>query len=254
MPIAAEIYYQQHEDTTDQAEPGLVFIHGAGGNHLYWPFNLRRLPGCRVYAVDLPGHGRSGGSGQPTIAGYGERIVQWLQAIHLGRVVFVGHSMGSAIALWLALEAPQQVGGLILIGAAAQLKVNPALIASAANPVSFPQVVETIIHWSFSRQAPSQLSRLATRRMLETNPSLLHSDLLACDSFNIQARLPEIHCPTLVICGAEDKMTPPNSGRSLAEHIAGASLEIIPSAGHMAMIEQPQAVEQILVEFLTVFK
>lgn len=254
MPIAAGIYYQQHEDTTDQDEPGLVFIHGAGGNHLYWPFNLRRLPGCRVYAVDLPGHGRSGGPGQRTIAGYGERIVQWLQAIHLRRIVFVGHSMGSAIALWLALEAPQQVGGLVLIGAAAELKVNPALIASAANPANFSQTVETVIHWSFSHQTPSQLTRLATRRMLEASPSLLQGDFLACDSFNVQARLPEIHCPTLVVCGEEDKMTPPISARSLAENIAGASLEIIPSAGHMAMIEQPQAVEQILVDFLSVFK
>ena len=96
--------------------PPSYLIHGAGGHHLYWPPQIRRLTGYRVYALDLPGHGRSGGSGQQTIDSYTTAVKDWLIEVNLHSAVFVGHSMGSAIALSLALNYPDHVLGLVLIG------------------------------------------------------------------------------------------------------------------------------------------
>jgi len=61
MPIASDLYYHVYHE--DNILP-VVLIHGAGGNHLYWPSEIRRLPGFRVFALDLPAHGKSGGRAQ----------------------------------------------------------------------------------------------------------------------------------------------------------------------------------------------
>ena len=102
----------------------------------------------------LPGHGKSAGSPQPTIAAYAAALLDWLQKLGLEQAVLVGHSMGSAIAMWLALERPDLVTGLGLLGSSARLAVNPALIAGASQADTFPQAVDTVIQWSFSHQHP----------------------------------------------------------------------------------------------------
>ena len=86
--------------------------------------------------------------------------------------------------------------------------------------------------------------------MLEIRPSVLHGDLLACTAFDVTDRLSEIHHPTLIICGAGDKMTPVRYSQQLADNIHDSTLKIVPSAGHMVMLEQPSLVADYLVEFL----
>jgi len=133
MPVAANLYYYTASDNEIGKRP-VVIIHGAGGTHLYWPPEIRRLSGYRVYALDLPGHGKSDASrGRQTIADYAGCVLEWLDAIGLNRAVFVGHSMGSAIALTLAIHHPQQVLGLGLVGAGARLRVHPDILENADN-------------------------------------------------------------------------------------------------------------------------
>src|SRR4030042_2520041 len=107
MPNAAGIYYHAYEGAGGGKHPPVVLIHGAGGHHLYWPSQIRRMPGLRVYALDLPGHGKSEGRGEQSIALYAESILGWLLAVDIHRAIFVGSSMGRAIALHLALAHPQ---------------------------------------------------------------------------------------------------------------------------------------------------
>ena len=147
---------------------------------MYWPSQLRRLAGYRVYALDLPGHGKSGGVGQQSILAYAQSVASWLEAAGLHRIVVAGHSMGSAIALTLALEIPEKVQGLALIGAGARLRVNPALIDGFSSPTSFLSTVEKTIAWSFSEYAPKRLVELAGKRMAETRQGVLYGDFLAC--------------------------------------------------------------------------
>jgi pimeloyl-ACP methyl ester carboxylesterase len=250
MPLIADIYYHVYSGDEEGNKPPIVLIHGAGGNHLYWPSEIRRLLGYRVYALDLPGHGKSGGRGLQSITAYAHRVLDWLEAIGLNKPVFVGHSMGSAIALSLAIECPQYVRGLGLIGSGARLRVAPELLESASSPTTFHSAVAAIVNLSFSSKSPPRLAELSARRMFEIRPSVLHRDFLACDAFDETQRIGEIQQPVLILCGEEDKMTPLRSAHFLASSLPKARLEIIPDAGHMVMLEQPKAVADSLLRFL----
>jgi pimeloyl-ACP methyl ester carboxylesterase len=228
----------------------VVLLHGAGGTHLYWPSEIRRLPGFRMIAVDLPGHGKSPSRGRQSISEYAAELVNWLEAAGLHRAAFVGHSMGSAIALALALDYPAHVLGIGLVGSGGRLRVAPALLEASASPETFEAAVAMTISHSFSPQVNPRLVELATQRMAETRPSVLHSDFLACNSFDVTARLGEIGAPTLVVCGEHDQMTPPRAARYLNENIPRSVLEVVPNAGHMVMLERPAEVAAILSSFL----
>lgn len=250
MPVAASLYYYAYLQEGQMQTP-VVLIHGAGGTHLQWSPQLRRLPGYRVFALDLPGHGKSGGRGLQSIQGYADAVVEWLQALGLWRAVFVGHSMGGAIALTLALDHPQHVSRLALVSTGARLRVHAAILDNAASESTYLNAVQTIIEWAFSSQAPPRMVELAAKRMAETRASVLYGDFLACNDFDVSERLAEIHHSTLVVCGVEDRMAPLRYSQFLAEHIPNAHLEIIPNAGHMVILEQPQAVANALLTFLS---
>ncbi len=247
MPIVSEIYYHVYQQGE---KPAVVLIHGAGGSHLSWPSEIRRMRGFRIFALDLPGHGKSAGGGQQSIEGYAQAIVNWLEAVGLYRPVFVGHSMGGAIALRLALDYPERVTALALLGSAAKLQVNPVLLEEASNPETFPNAVEKVIAWSFGPDAPINLTTLVVRRMLETRPSVLYNDFLACNAFDVTHLLTQIQHPALIICGERDRMTPLRHSQFLASRLAKARLEIIPGAGHMVMLEKPAEVASRLRQFL----
>jgi pimeloyl-ACP methyl ester carboxylesterase len=251
MPIANGLYYFTYQSRGASMLP-VVLIHGAGGTHQYWPPQVRRLPGCRIFALDLPGHGKSAGDrGCQSISEYTENILDWLEGIGLHRAVFIGHSMGSAIALSLGLDYPERVLGLGLVGAGAQLRVNPTLLQEASNPATYSRAVEMVVKWSFTSQAPENLLNLASRCMLGTRQSVFYGDLLACEAFDVQNRIGEIRNPTLVICGEQDKMTPVRGSQHLVNQIPNARLELVAGAGHMVMLERPEVVAGILVNFLS---
>jgi pimeloyl-ACP methyl ester carboxylesterase len=77
-----------------------------------------------------------------------------------------------------------------------------------------------------------------------------HGDYSACNVFDVMARLGEIHAPTIVICGEQDRMTPPKYSELLVSKIPGAQLALIENAGHSVMIEQPHAVSRALFDFV----
>lgn len=249
MPVAGALYY--HLNQGAETELPVVLLHGAGGMHLSWPPEIRRLPGYRVYALDLPGHGKSDQvGGLQSIAAYAQRIQAWLEAVDLSGAIFVGHSMGGAIALELALQFPDQVLGLGLISTGARLRVHPDLLAAADSPTTFYHAIETIVSWSFSPQAPARLTELVKQRLGEVRPSVLHGDLSACDRFDASEALEKVACPVLVVCGTEDRMTPLRSSQFLAGQIPQTQLVTIQDAGHMVMLEQPQATAAALAAFL----
>jgi pimeloyl-ACP methyl ester carboxylesterase len=248
MPIAANLYYYAHPG--EEARPPVVLIHGAGGTHLYWPPEVRRLARYRIYALDLSGHGKSGGAGNQSISDYARAVLDWLSAVELHQAVFVGHSMGSAIALSLALETPEHVLGLGLLGAGARLRVHPDILQNCASGTTYQTAIDLVVNCSFGPQADPHLVQLAKIRMAETRASVLHGDFLACDAFDLIDRVEEIQRPTLVICGEEDQLTPVRYAQFLANKIPEARLATVPAAGHMVMLEQPQAVAAALKSFL----
>ena len=83
-----------------------------------------------------------------------------------------------------------------------------------------------------------------------TGAEVAHADFAACDAFDVRSRLSEIRAPTLIVCGAEDKMTPPKYSEYLTQNIAGAEFHLIENAGHMVMLERPEEFNRVLLDFL----
>ncbi|MFL7813904.1 MAG: alpha/beta fold hydrolase [Anaerolineales bacterium] len=249
MPYSSNLYYQAYQ-AGDPSRRALALIHGAGGHRLSWPSGLRRLSGWRVYAPDLPGHGKSGGPGLQRIADYGETLAGWIHSLDLPKVFLVGHSMGGAIALWLAVQHPELVRGLVLISTGARLPVNLALIEELSTPQGALAAVDRILGWSFNPGTPKPLIEGVRKAMLETRPSVLAGDFLACDAVDLRSELAGISLPTLVLVGENDKMTPLKYSEELAVEISGAELQVIRGAGHMLPLEAPERVEEALRMFL----
>jgi pimeloyl-ACP methyl ester carboxylesterase len=229
--------------------PPLLFVHGAGGSRLHWPPTVRRLHGVRTLAVDLPGHGDSPPAQTTAIPALAAGLEAWRRRAGLPSWIVSGHSMGGAIALQMALASPSAVAGLILLGTGPVLPVNPLLLDQTGRTDTFEAAVERILAWSFAPEASPRLIELARRRMLETGPVQLHRDLMACDAFDVSARLGEIRVPTLVLIGSGDRMAPRRLSQSLVEGIAGARLEVVEGAGHMLMLEKPEEVGGSLLRF-----
>jgi pimeloyl-ACP methyl ester carboxylesterase len=249
MPTTGDIYYFASRERSPGALP-VVLVHGAGGDHLHWPHQVRRMAGFRIYAPDLPGHGKSGGLGEHSVAEYARRLVDWLLELGLTRAVWVGHSMGGAIAQTLAAAYAEHVLGIGLVATGARLSVNPDLLAKMSNPATFPAGVELVVKWSYRREVSAKTARLLREQLLKNRPAVMHGDYLACNAFRGEEALKAIDVPALVLCGAEDRMTPPRLCEQLAEGIRGARLSILPDAGHMVMQEQPEATAAALGEFL----
>ena len=249
MPITANIYYQAHNRDGGE-KPPTILIHGAGGTHLHWPAELRRLSGQRVFAIDLPGHGKSEGRGHQTIDAYVISILDWLDAMGLFRAILIGHSMGGAISLRLADQHPERIVALGLVGSGARLRVAPDILENANNRATFPLAVETIISWAFSPKTDPHLIELATNRMLATRPSVLHGDFTACNTFDMMITLNKLHFPTLVICGEDDQLTPLRYSQYLADQLPNAQLVSIPDAGHMVMLEKSTQVVDAIQNFI----
>ena len=250
MPLAAGMYFHLIQDGIVETPP-VVLIHGAGEMHLFWPPQTRRIPGYRVFAIDLPGHGKSGqGGGLQSIDSYVDQILAWMEAVQLHRAVFVGHGMGGAIALSLGVQHPERVLGLVLISTGLRLPVPPDLLADSASPTTFYKAVKNIVSLAFGTCALEQQLELASSRISEVRPSVLYGDLLACDRFDCTGFLANIRLPTLIICGTEDRITPLRYSQLMAQVIPGAFLDEIPQSGHMVLLEQPDLVAKSLVDFL----
>lgn len=250
MPVSGKLYYSQHCEK-DSANPPVVLIHGAGGTHLYWPPEIRRLPGYCVFAIDLPGHGNSEEcDGQQTIGEYARYVLEWMQTIQLRRAVLVGHSMGSAIALALALHHPEYVVGLGLVSGGARLRVQPDLLNYASDVATFHRAADILISCSFSSKAPTRLVELASKRLLKTRQTVLYGDLQACNRFDFMDKLGSIQQPSLVVCGSADTMTPLRYAQFLSNSMPHAHLAVIPDAGHMVMLERPDLVAENLLSYL----
>lgn len=249
MPFAGDIYYREssHEEVD---RPPLILVHGAGGSSLYWPSEMRRLGGERVFAIDLPEHGRSASGGAETIRDYADSVVHFLDDMHIDQAVLAGHSMGSAILMQLSLDHPGYVKGLILLGSGAYLRVNPDLIKSCATEETYPHAVKMVMSWAFGSSADPRLVELAGERMAEISHEVVLGDFLACDEFDLRGRLTEIKVPTLIICGSEDRMTPPRISEALARELPNAHHKIVQGAGHMLMLEKPDIVAGLVKTFL----
>ena len=243
----------------DADRPSIVFVHGAANDHSVWALQSRYFAhhGCNVLAVDLPGHGRSGGAALATVAAIADWIERVLDAAGVARTALVGHSLGALAALACAARHPGRVTKIALLGPAVPMQVSDELLAAAKadDHVAF----DMINGWSFS--AGKQLGGNAVpglwmtgnalRLMERTRPGVLHTDLLACRSYaDGLADAAAVRCPALAIMGARDLMTPVKGAQALLDALADRRTVTLARTGHAMMAEQPDAVLDALRDFL----
>jgi len=233
----------------DGPEPALVFVHGAGGSSLSWIIQYRQLKGRnRIVQLDLPRHGRSGGQGRGHLVEYAEVVLGLLDALAIERAVLLGHSMGGGVIIELALRHPERVAGLVLTATGAKLGVSPLILQQIDEaPETLPALMGD---WICAPGAPEEIVQRSVTMLSETAPEVLGGDFRACNILDLRPRLAEIAAPCLVVCGVEDKLTPPRYSEYLAEQIADAELLLIEKAGHMVMVEQPEAFRAGVLSFL----
>lgn len=247
LPIGDSIVYAKqplrHESLA------LLFIAGAGGSAATWPESLLQATQAQALTIDLPGHGAAPKPGRRSIAHYAQEISACLNALELEHVVLVGHSMGAAIALAVAAERLPAVRGLVLLGAAIQLKVAPVLFASLAT--DFPAAARFVTRYGYAQASESDLAEACVGEILTCGEVVTTGDFLACDRYNAQLDLPQIEVPVLVVAGSEDKLVRPAASAALASALQAGSLAIIEGAGHFTMQEEPDRVAQLLNGFIS---
>jgi pimeloyl-ACP methyl ester carboxylesterase len=227
----------------------LVLVHGSGGDHTTWKPQLEGLASAaRIVALDLPGHGASSGEGCDTIEAYATVVRGFLTALGRGAVVLGGHSLGGAIAQTLALDAPELLDGLVLVGTGARLKVFPELFEIMAR--DYAEAVAFMTEHAWSSSSPADLKERGRETVRATRPSVTRGDFTACNGFDVMDRLGDIRFPTLVVVGEDDRLTPPKYAEFLVRSIAGAQLARIPRAGHYVSLEQPAEVNRAIRDFL----
>jgi len=241
------IYYTR-QGPSALANNVLVLVHGAGGTHLDWPVQLRHITDTTVYALDLPGHGRSDFPGRTSIKAYANDLSGFLEALGLEPVILLGHSMGGAIILRVALQHPSAVKGLVLLSTGARLRVTSAILDKVLS--DYDGVVDFVTKFAWSQNASPEMVSLGRRMLHQARPEIVHGDYVACNNYDLTDRLNEIDVPTLIIGGADDKMTPIANSQYLADHIIGANLVSVNGGGHMLAQEQPEPVASAVLEFL----
>ncbi|NOZ72370.1 MAG: alpha/beta hydrolase [Chloroflexi bacterium] len=252
MPFATvqnqRIHYSESRQDLGGRKPALVLIHGAGGNLFHWPPGLRRLPNHDVYALDLPGHGRSQAPGRDDIGAYAEFLRDWADVIGLERFVLAGHSMGGAIAQMFALRYPRRLVGMILVGTGARLRVHPDILHRIRTDPK--GIGELLVGWVHGQRASEAQRRQYLRYFLAVDTDVMYGDWLACDRFDLMEQLSQITLPTLIIAGSQDQMTPLKYAKFMAQQLPDADLTVIEGAGHMMLLEQPLLVTSAISGFL----
>jgi pimeloyl-ACP methyl ester carboxylesterase len=198
------------------------------------------MTAANVYAMDLPGHGRSDPPGYSSISDYADIVRAFIETIDVAKVILIGHSMGGAILQRIGLEPPSCVEGLVLVASGARLRVAPEILEGVVP--EFERTAGVIAEVAWSENTPDRLKQFGKRMLLSCDPTIVYGDYVACNSFDLMNDMGEMQVPTLVICGTEDQLTPVKYGRFLAERLPNARIETVEGAGHMVMLEQPVAV------------
>lgn len=228
-----------------------MFIHGAMGTHDQWEKQMRFFSkNFQVFAVDLPGHGRSDPPrGEISINYYSTLISDLIARLDLEKPVVCGHSMGGAIGLQLAIDRPNLLGALVLVGTGAKLGVHPDILT--AFRTNCREAIEQFLGpWAFSKKADQVMIKAVIQQLIGIKPTIAVADWEACDAFDCRDRLEELQLPTLIIVGEEDKLTPVWYSEYLLKQIRGSTLEKIPEAGHYVMLEKPGEFNKAMLSFL----
>jgi pimeloyl-ACP methyl ester carboxylesterase len=227
----------------------VVFIHGSGWNGRMWQRQRDRLrASMEVVLLDLPGHGESAGDGCDSVEEYRNATYEAIERLDAGRCYLVGHSLGGAIAISLALSHPEAVKGLVLIGTGARLRVLPQILEGLREEKG--KTIRDIVALAFAEDTLPALKKHDFDETVKCRTEVIHKDFVACDRFDVMDSIATLAIPTLILCGTEDRLTPPKYSSYLHRAIRGSTLLLVEGAGHMVMMERPDEVNRAIEEFV----
>ncbi|MDQ3412831.1 MAG: acetoin dehydrogenase dihydrolipoyllysine-residue acetyltransferase subunit [Chloroflexota bacterium] len=245
------------------SNPPLVFLHGLGGSLTTWT-NL--LPAFadryRVIAVDLPGHG---GSDKPepattdySLSGLAAAVCAVIENQALAPAVLIGHSLGGAVALQIALDRPKLVRGLVLIDSAGLgPEISPELLDRFEAEPSREET-KRLLELFFVDQrlvldrGVDEMHQARTSDGADAAMKAITAAAFSRDGqrINLESRLAEINRPAHIIWGEHDRVTPLHHAGNAATAIPGAWLDVIEGIGHVPQVEAAAATIAVIDEFL----
>jgi 3-oxoadipate enol-lactonase len=246
-------WYVEH----GSGEP-LLLLHGLGSSSDDWLLQIPTFSNrWRVIAPDLRGHGRTPLPDTTlTIEQMAADMAELLERLDARPAHVLGLSMGGCVALALALARPDDVRSLILVNTGAAIRFSGRRYLRGLTRVIAllvggpPAMARVVARGLFPDPDQALLRQEAAARLSQVAPRAYLSAVRALLRFDARPRLAEIRCPTLVIAGAEDGTLGPQPTRYLADHIPGARLAIIPRSRHVTPIDQPEAFNRTVLNFL----
>lgn len=242
----------------DAARPTLILIHGAANDHGAWHDMMPLLAGStlNVLAPDLPGHGLSAGAPLTSIDALADWVLKLMKTLELDSVALAGHSMGSLIALETAARGGHRINRLALLGSSVPMPVAaPLLEAARTQPDSACRMIADWSHTpGFWLASPGGGHGVwgpgKTLAVMRRNAKTLATDLANCNDYaGGLTRAAKIDCPTLLILGKRDRMTPLRNVQPLADALPQVSRCEIADCGHAMMVEKPREVSAALLGF-----
>jgi len=263
MPTAKvegiHLYYEIH----GSGYP-LLLVRGLGSNADHWYGQVPAFSAhYQTIVFDNRGIGRSDKPDMPyTIAMMAEDTVGLLDALQIPRAHVLGLSMGGLIAQQIALDHAERVNGLVLCctGCGGDHVVRAPNFENQARPAALygpsreaaQQAQQNLFAAETIQSHPEVVQKyLETSQQHPPDPATLARQREAVEGFDSYEDLPKIKARTLIMAGAEDALVPPRNAEILAERIPGSRLEIVPGGGHQFMVERPDAVNRIVLDFLS---
>lgn len=238
----------------------ILMIHGFGGDKDNWTFFAKYLSrDYNLIVLDLPGFGKSFNdiSLNYKIETQAQRVNEFLQKLNINKVHLIGHSMGGAISLRFSFQYPDRLLSLTVVnagGAHAAESEMDELLKKGENPLLVRSYEDYKRLLSFAMEKQPYVPDAVIKSMADEKiPRFKLEQKIFNEIFHFMDQipiLPEIHAPTLIIWGENDRIIHKESAKLINQKIEGSKLSIIPGLGHSPMIEDPEGTSKIYLNFL----
>ncbi len=203
-----------------------------------------------MYTLDLPGHGKSEGTGLQSVSAYARVVRNFLDAAEIYTSILVGYSMGAAIALEVARREPERIKGLALLSAGSVFNCTRNQQENIKNPAMLADAVEWLAANLFAAGADKKVKARVVDALHLVRPAVLAADIKACSRYEFTPLPAQCIMPVLIVHGSEDLIVLKRDAQHLARSIPQAKLVKVSGAGHMVMLESPERVGNLITRFV----